>query len=206
MHKKRIDGLTRGRLQAVARSRMGASFRSVRTSELVQAISARYPETRALSKYEAMAWVIRHVGKTDSAACPRRVPWSSADDRAFLRGFEWRRLRLVVRKQQGRRCVCCGASPDDGVTVLHVDHIKPRKRFPELALEITNLQVLCESCNHGKGNWDETDWRSEPARTSLEQEQPLAVEREDLACAKALEERPSPWAPRLVKKAPRVLP
>ena len=27
------------------------------------------------------------------------------------------------------------------------------------ALEITNLQILCHECNHGKGNWDQTDWR-----------------------------------------------
>jgi len=27
---------------------------------------------------------------------------------------------------------------------------------------ITNLQVLCKRCNLGKGNRDETDWRSPP--------------------------------------------
>jgi 5-methylcytosine-specific restriction endonuclease McrA len=54
--------------------------------------------------------------------------------------------------------MCCGASPKDGIRV-HVDHIKPRRDFPELALTFDNLQVLCEVCNHGKGNWDQTDWR-----------------------------------------------
>ena len=56
------------------------------------------------------------------------------------------------------RCQCCGNSPKTGA-VLNVDHIKPRKKYPELALDINNLQILCEECNHGKGNWDETDWR-----------------------------------------------
>ncbi len=42
---------------------------------------------------------------------------------------------------------------------MHVDHIKPRRKYPELALSRSNLQVLCNLCNHGKGNWDETDWR-----------------------------------------------
>ena len=46
---------------------------------------------------------------------------------------------------------------------MNVDHIKPRKKYPELALDKSNLQVLCEECNHGKGNWDETDWRPENA-------------------------------------------
>jgi 5-methylcytosine-specific restriction endonuclease McrA len=43
---------------------------------------------------------------------------------------------------------------------MNVDHVKPRKLFPALSLDKGNLQVLCEVCNHGKGNWDQTDWRS----------------------------------------------
>lgn len=78
---------------------------------------------------------------------------------AFLRSYQWRRLRMVVLTKRGARCECCGATPTDGITVLNVDHIKPRRRFPELALDENNLQVLCEPCNHGKGNWDQTDWR-----------------------------------------------
>jgi 5-methylcytosine-specific restriction endonuclease McrA len=41
----------------------------------------------------------------------------------------------------------------------HVDHIKPRKTHPHLALDFDNLQILCEDDNHGKANWDSTDWR-----------------------------------------------
>lgn len=76
----------------------------------------------------------------------------------FLRSFEWRQLRMMALKQYGARCVCCGATPADGIRI-HVDHIKPRRDFPELALKMSNLQILCEDCNHGKGNWDQTDWR-----------------------------------------------
>jgi 5-methylcytosine-specific restriction endonuclease McrA len=28
-----------------------------------------------------------------------------------------------------------------------------------LSLDQANLQVLCATCNAGKGNWDKTDWR-----------------------------------------------
>ena len=76
----------------------------------------------------------------------------------FLLSYEWRKVRMVILKQYGSRCQCCGATPEDGVK-MHVDHIKPRKTHPELALDSSNLQVLCEVCNHGKGNWDSTDWR-----------------------------------------------
>lgn len=79
---------------------------------------------------------------------------------AFLESFEWRKIRMQVLIRDGARCACCGATRQDG-RQMHVDHIKPRKLHPELALEPKNLQVLCDVCNHGKGNWDQTDWRDE---------------------------------------------
>jgi len=77
---------------------------------------------------------------------------------AFLETYEWRRVRMVALKKHGARCQCCGATPKDGAK-MNVDHIKPRRVYPELALDVNNLQVLCDACNHGKGNWDMTDWR-----------------------------------------------
>lgn len=77
---------------------------------------------------------------------------------SFLSTYEWRRVRMMALKKYGARCQCCGASPADGA-VMNVDHIKPRRIFPALALDVENLQVLCAPCNHGKGNWDMTDWR-----------------------------------------------
>lgn len=77
---------------------------------------------------------------------------------SFLESFEWRKLRMEILVRDGARCACCGASRFDG-RVMHVDHIKPRKLFPMLALDPSNLQILCDLCNHGKGNWDQTDWR-----------------------------------------------
>lgn len=77
----------------------------------------------------------------------------------FLSTFEWRAVRMQVLKRYGPKCQCCGAEPPD--VKIHVDHIKPRKLFPHLALDVDNLQILCEDCNHGKGNWDQTDWRQE---------------------------------------------
>ena len=76
----------------------------------------------------------------------------------FLTSYHWRKIRMEVLIRDGRKCACCGATPATGA-VMNVDHIKPRRFYPELALEITNLQILCGDCNHGKGNWDETNWR-----------------------------------------------
>ena len=52
----------------------------------------------------------------------------------------------------------CGRTRRDGI-IINVDHIKPRKTHPHLALEPSNLQVLCNECNLGKGNKFKTDWR-----------------------------------------------
>jgi 5-methylcytosine-specific restriction endonuclease McrA len=76
----------------------------------------------------------------------------------FLETFEWRKVRMQALKKYGPKCMCCGATPSTGA-VMNVDHIKPRKLFPSLALDVNNLQILCHECNHGKGNWDSTDWR-----------------------------------------------
>lgn len=78
----------------------------------------------------------------------------------FYDTWAWKDIRYQALHKCGRRCMSCGASPlRDNKVVLHVDHIKPFRKYPELALDINNLQVLCEDCNMGKGYWDETDFR-----------------------------------------------
>ena len=76
----------------------------------------------------------------------------------FYQSFAWRKLRLMCIKRDRQECACCGATRSDGVK-MNVDHIKPLRFFWHLRLDINNLQILCEVCNHGKGNWDHTDWR-----------------------------------------------
>jgi 5-methylcytosine-specific restriction endonuclease McrA len=73
----------------------------------------------------------------------------------FYLSEKWRGLRYQALKAQGRICALC-RNPEG---IMHVDHIKPRSKYPELELEITNLQILCADCNLGKSNIDETDWR-----------------------------------------------
>jgi len=107
-------------------------------------------ETRKIAKKAVKA----RFGKVKG----RGLASQYATSDTFLTSFEWRQVRMQALKRYGARCQCCGASAQDGLKI-HVDHIKPRKTHPELALSLDNLQVLCEVCNHGKGNWDQTDWR-----------------------------------------------
>lgn len=76
----------------------------------------------------------------------------------FYLTYEWRKVRYDVLQKLGGRCCLCGRTARDGIQI-HVDHIKPVKKYWALRLEPSNLQVLCNECNHGKGNRDETDWR-----------------------------------------------
>jgi hypothetical protein len=77
----------------------------------------------------------------------------------FLKSDKWRTIRYRALELQGGACQCCGRSRKSHGVILHVDHIKPRSKFPELALNINNLQILCEDCNLGKSNKFDTDWR-----------------------------------------------
>lgn len=77
---------------------------------------------------------------------------------AFYSLKPWRQLRYKALLKYGAKCMLCGASKEDG-KIMHVDHIKPRYKYPELELKLSNLQILCEDCNMGKGGWDETDHR-----------------------------------------------
>lgn len=77
----------------------------------------------------------------------------------FEKSQKWITLRYKALLKYGRRCLCCGATPETGA-VMHVDHIRPKSKYPELALDINNLQILCGDCNFGKGNRDETDFRA----------------------------------------------
>jgi 5-methylcytosine-specific restriction endonuclease McrA len=65
----------------------------------------------------------------------------------FINSKEWRELRQKALKQYGANCVFCGSDKN-----INIDHILPRKFYPELALDIKNLQPLCAKCNKRKGN------------------------------------------------------
>ena len=72
--------------------------------------------------------------------------------REFYSSPEWQALRRRVIREEGERCYICSklASGSD----LAVDHIRPRSKFPHLALERSNLHVICRFCNSAKGAMD----------------------------------------------------
>lgn len=73
----------------------------------------------------------------------------------FYASKRWKQLRFKVLLKYGRRCMLCYSESGE----MHVDHIRPRSRRPDLQLQLENLQVLCRDCNLGKSNLDDTDLR-----------------------------------------------
>lgn len=86
---------------------------------------------------------------------PKRPSKTSIANAQFYTSWQWSKLRFEILKKYGPRCMLCGET--EGKIV--VDHIKPRSKYPELELDPDNMQVLCDTCNRGKGNKDETDFR-----------------------------------------------
>lgn len=74
----------------------------------------------------------------------------------FYSSPEWLMLRERVIKEEGRTCAQCGRLIKNASDIT-VDHIRPRSKFPHLALVRENLQVLCRRCNSRKKDreWSE---------------------------------------------------
>lgn len=63
-------------------------------------------------------------------------------------------MRWQVFQRDKWKCVSCGKNPDDDIW-LEVDHIIPRSKGGKN--EIGNYQTLCNVCNIGKSNKDDTN-------------------------------------------------
>lgn len=86
-------------------------------------------------------------------------------DEDFYSSQAWRKARYEALRKSNGACQLCGQPP--GRHALQVDHIRPRSKFPQFALDPDNLQVLCRDCNFGKSNTDSVDWRNRDAFTSV---------------------------------------
>lgn len=182
-----IGSVRRFRLMNVCRHLGFADFAGLSNAKVVSMIMAARPQIKLPSGQHQKAhaivvleWFEAHEPAalkkpkgTTAPASPKGFPTVSTKD-AFYRSWEWRTIRMEVLKQHGAICQCCGSRPGDKTTGgdpvrICVDHIKPLSKRWDLRLERTNLQVLCDECNQGKGAWDETDFRddSDPKITDL---------------------------------------
>ena len=62
-------------------------------------------------------------------------------------GKQWKKEKYQKQKQ------CCAICQNKiELKGSHIDHIQPISRYPELCLDMSNLQIACLSCNTKKSN------------------------------------------------------
>lgn len=174
--KSRTDGsptwMVAGSLSFVSQREADAwkdrAFYSGGTNSAVRRIDPNSGEVVTADVLETLATALLKADKKEIK--PRSKPRNArkgvptkVNKENFYSSWQWKELRFQVLKLQGRACQCCGATAGTrdatGKPVkIVVDHIKPISKFWELRLQRTNLQVLCDECNMGKGAWDETDF------------------------------------------------
>lgn len=106
--------------------------------------------TRKMQKINSPAMSIAQQRSEVINDYVQRREVSRFHDKHFYKSREWRELRLLVLSAK-RVCELCGRGPSQGA-VMHVDHIKSRSLYPELSLEVSNMQLLCDCCNIAKSN------------------------------------------------------
>lgn len=135
---------------AIGRWRRGESLRA--SDHNFKIWSAQYRENEERKK--ARKSELRRAYEADN---------SLALSIAFQREFRLLKIyeddiRSEVLKKYGNTCAAC-RRVIKRQSHFHVDHIKPRKYYPELAYLVSNLQLLCAKCNRHKHAYDGDDWR-----------------------------------------------
>ncbi len=126
--------------------------------EKVLGLPKPLPGTSFSSSKGRLTRIIRASQGNAMSLLDNAKPKPAEGVKSFYKSADWKRARYDALKRSDGRCSLCGVSAQDGAK-LNVDHIKPLKYHWELRLDPNNLQVLCGSCNQGKGNRDETNWR-----------------------------------------------
>ncbi len=74
----------------------------------------------------------------------------------------WRGWKAHIADECDARCVYCAVHEArfGGIRNFHVEHYRPKARFPELENAISNLYLACAICNVLKCD----DWPNEPAQ------------------------------------------
>jgi 5-methylcytosine-specific restriction endonuclease McrA len=116
------------------------------TQELHQVIASLLSATQKtdlmLDTLEVEAQAIQD--KYDPVKLARRQfgNWRDSDD-----GKKWKR-----KQYEAMDGICPGCSIQFPICIFDIDHIQPISKFPDLALETTNLKLLCSACNKKKSN------------------------------------------------------
>ena len=150
-------------LQRLLRAKaMEAGIEDARNGNLLSLAMRLNP--KIINKTQAYSWLaneakVTPLGTMKAVTKTAAARYILSDE--FYASDEWQRLRFKALQASDGCCCLCGRNRREHGVVLHVDHIKPRSKYPELQLNINNLHILSADCNLGKSNTDETDYRPE---------------------------------------------
>lgn len=74
---------------------------------------------------------------------------------------QWHEWKQTIADHCGGRCIYCAISEGrfGGIRNFHVEHFRPKVKFPTLESDIRNLYLACAICNVLKSD----DWPADPA-------------------------------------------
>ena len=116
----------------------------------------------------------------------------------FYKAKEWKKARYCALLAHGNKCQLCGSTSNDGP--LEVDHILPRVLRPELCLDPSNLQILCNQCHLAKGVRYIDDCRKRHTQNAKSITDLLRVDRSAVVLTKR---PPKQWEVKLLHSAAR---
>jgi len=131
----------------IDRKRLAKQENQERTRRAIQA------GKDALEKIKLLEAQLSKVNTYSKRSYPKYIKGMKSE---FYSTKEWRDIRWKVIENAKGCCAVCGRSRKANNVIMHVDHIKPRSKYPELELDKTNLQLLCEECNLGKSTRTQT--------------------------------------------------
>jgi len=80
-----------------------------------------------------------------------RGPWPTSDDGLNIPFAEYGRAKIPLIEKIGEYCSYCERSGD-----LHVEHVVPKSKAPELETEWSNFLLGCVNCNSRKRDNNDT--------------------------------------------------
>jgi 5-methylcytosine-specific restriction endonuclease McrA len=116
-------------------------------------MSKRWPSSPDELKAEREAWMALSeadraavrlaIYAIDSGEKPKKKPKKK---KRLYTHEEWQLARAETFASHGRICYLCKIAE-----ATQVDHVRPKSKFPELALVRSNLRPVCWPCNKRKG-------------------------------------------------------
>jgi uncharacterized protein (TIGR02646 family) len=102
---------------------------------------SKLPEPQIL-KSNGASWTAAYVSASSEEERRKRERWRHPQ------------IKEALKLETGSKCAYCEGVVDD-VSFPHVEHIRPKGKYPELAHDWCNLTTACERCNVAKSDYSE---------------------------------------------------